>query len=212
MMGLSNAEIARLVARGAPVLCLDTCSVLDLMRDPTREKTYATDFLFSQQLLATTESGLLVALIADQVEVEFQQHVGPIEQEARLAIGKLQGNLARIDAIATACGAATVANTAHLTTHPDRTLAIAKRWFAAKTPAPQSAAIPGRAWVRVSMARTPATQSKNSMKDCVVIETYLEAATKLRAAGLSSPIVFQSSNIKDYTDGTGSNLKPDLGV
>jgi hypothetical protein len=32
-----TADFARLAALGAPILCFDTCTVLDIMRDPTRE-------------------------------------------------------------------------------------------------------------------------------------------------------------------------------
>jgi hypothetical protein len=212
VIGLPANEVARIVALGAPVLCLDTCSVLDVLRDPTLDKASASNFIHAQGLFAAVASGRVVALVADQVDMEFNEHVGHVEHEARAAIARLQANIARIDAIATACGAVATTDTSHLTTHPDRALAIAKRFFAVKTCAPQSLAIPGLAWIRVSKALTPATQSKNSMKDCVVIETYLEAAARLRAAGMITPIVFQSSNTKDYTDGTASNLKSDLGA
>ena len=48
------------------------------------------------------------------------------------------------------------------------------------------------------------------MKDCVVIETYLEIARGLRAGGLAAKIVFVSSNTRDYAGETGSTLRPDL--
>ncbi|KVD94543.1 hypothetical protein WI90_07765 [Burkholderia ubonensis] len=60
--------------------------------------------------------------------------------------------------------------------------------------------------------RTPAQKGKDSMKDCVVIETYLDAVKALRNSGLSSRIVFLSSNIKDYTGKeSGGLLNADLG-
>jgi hypothetical protein len=37
------------------------------------------------------------------------------------------------------------------------------------------------------------------MKDCVFVETYLDAAAGLRAEGFSEPVVFVSSNVTDYT-------------
>ena len=48
------------------------------------------------------------------------------------------------------------------------------------------------------------------MKDCVVIGTYLAAASELRAAGHAAPIVFCSSNVKDYAEANRIALKPDL--
>ena len=36
-MSLVPAQISDLVALGAPILCLDTCTILDVVRDITRE-------------------------------------------------------------------------------------------------------------------------------------------------------------------------------
>jgi tRNA A37 methylthiotransferase MiaB len=44
----------------------------------------------------------------------------------------------------------------------------------------------------------PARRGKDSSKDCLVYETYLEAVTSLRNAGVVKPIVFLSSNTKEY--------------
>lgn len=48
------------------------------------------------------------------------------------------------------------------------------------------------------------------MKDCVVIETYLEAIRDLREGGLTAPVVFVSSNTKDYAEAPGSRLRAEL--
>jgi hypothetical protein len=61
----------------------------------------------------------------------------------------------------------------------------------------------------VNRAITPARKGKDSVKDCVVIETYLEAVGALRDAGAAMPIVFASSNVKDYCDESG-RLKSDI--
>jgi hypothetical protein len=70
--------------------------------------------------------------------------------------------------------------------------------------------IASRALLRLNQARTPARKGRDSMKDCVVIETYLDAVGELRAAGLESKIVFVSPNTKDYAGEPGRALKPDL--
>ena len=48
------------------------------------------------------------------------------------------------------------------------------------------------------------------MKDCVVVEAYLEAARQLRSAGLTAPIVFASSNTKEYHAPNTSHLQPGI--
>ena len=42
-MSLVPAQITDLVALGAPILCLDTCTILDVVRDITRETVRLAD-------------------------------------------------------------------------------------------------------------------------------------------------------------------------
>ena len=68
-----------------------------------------------------------------------------------------------------------------------------------------------RAYSRVMHARAPARKGKDSLADCVVLETYVEAAAELRQRGLTAPIVFLSSNVQDYTLAPARNvLHPDI--
>ena len=48
------------------------------------------------------------------------------------------------------------------------------------------------------------------MKDCVIVETYLEVARRLRAAGSDAPIAFASSNTNDYYAAGSSHVADDL--
>lgn len=48
------------------------------------------------------------------------------------------------------------------------------------------------------------------MKDCVIVEAYIEAASQLRAAGLTTPIVFASSNTKEYHTPNTRHLQSDI--
>jgi PIN domain len=209
---MPGVDITRIVALDSPVLCLDTCTVLDLMRDPTRNTVHAHERQAALNLLAAVEGGRnLVALLADQVAHEFAEHVQGVQDEAEKAIAKLKAKLSRIDAVAAVYGSADAASLAHLDDHVTRARAIVDRWIKATIRAEQGAEVPSRALSRLNKARTPAGKGKQEMKDCVVIESYLEIVGKLRAGGLRTPIVFVSSNINDYCSETGSALKPDLG-
>ena len=48
------------------------------------------------------------------------------------------------------------------------------------------------------------------MKDCVIVEAYIEAANQLRAAGMTAPIVFASSNTKEYFAPNTRHLQNDI--
>ncbi|CAO3456096.1 hypothetical protein [Azospirillum argentinense] len=208
---MQRFEVGGIVALNAPVLCLDTCSLLDMMRDPTRDTVREPERRAVYDLLTAAEGrATLIALVADQVVTEFGEHVDEVEKEAAKALQKLRDDLARIDAVAAAYGSGGPTDISHLDDHVTRARGIVDRWFAAATPAAQAGHIPANAWKRVSQARTPARKGKDSMKDCVVVETYLDVVGALRGAGLQSKVVFVSSNKKDYAGETGSALKPDL--
>lgn len=210
-MGFSESEVTRLVMLGAPVLCLDTCSILDVMRDPTRESVRPHDALAILDLLSKMETGSeLMGLVAEQVHFEFNEHAPRVQSEAEQALERLQVQLKRIDNIAAVFGATAKADLLHLNPHVTRARAVVDRIITAATAAPAAPDIASRALTRLNQARTPARKGKDSMKDCVVVETYLDAVAKLRAGGLEAKVVFTSSNTKDYAGETGVRLRPDL--
>lgn len=204
-------DAAAVAALGAPVLCADTCSVLDMMRTPTREGVQAHERLAALALVMAMEGGTqLIGLKAEQVVHELDENQPGVEDETEKSLTKLKAQLARIDAVAAAYGASGKADIAHLDDHLARALAVVARWRSASHLVQQKMEIAGRALVRVNQGRTPADKGKQAMKDCVVIETYLDAVRELRATGLTAPIVFASSNTKDYAQATGTALKSDL--
>jgi len=210
-MPAKTAVIGGIAALGAPVLCLDTCSVLDIMRDPTRETARAHERMAAIDLLMAIETGTaLVSLVADQVRFEFAANAKVVEDEATETLLRLRQQLARIDAIAAVFGPTGRTDLSHWDGHVARSRAIVDRWMAAATPVRESDYIASRALLRLNQARTPARKGRDSMKDCVVIETYLDVVTELRAAGLAARIVFVSSNTKDYMGETGRALNADL--
>ncbi|SDR31278.1 hypothetical protein SAMN05519103_01926 [Rhizobiales bacterium GAS113] len=210
-MSTLAADVARLASLGAPILCFDTCTVLDIMRDPTRETVRDHELQAALDLLSAMETGAkLVGLVADQVRFEFGQSVDQVAEEADKALMKLRLQLARMDAVAAVFGGAARTNLAHFDNHVVRSRDVAERWMNVATSAIQAPEIESRAFRRVNLAQAPARKGKDSMKDCVVIETYLDNVSALRGAGLSSKIAFVSSNKADYIEGTAQKLRADL--
>ena len=204
-------NVLELAQTGVPVLCPDTCAILDLLRSPTREDVRADHRQAALFLLAAMEHGDdLVGLLAEQVAHELRENQPNVEDETSKSIARLKSQMARLDAVAAVYGATGTIDLSHLDDHLSRAMATVNRWEAASCAVPQAHEIAGRAFLRVNTGRTPADKGKQSMKDCVVIETYLDAARQLRSAGHKAPIVFVSSNTKDYAVTTGSLLKPDL--
>jgi predicted nucleic acid-binding protein len=147
---MPGVDTAGIVAFDCPVLCLDTCTVLDLMRDPTRDTVRAHERQVALNLLAAVEGGYVVALLADQVAHEFAERVQGVQDEASKAIAKLKAQLSRIDAVAAVYGGAGAASLAHLDDHVTRARAIVDRWIKATIRAEQGAEVPLRALSRLN--------------------------------------------------------------
>lgn len=57
--------LAAIAAQGLPVLCFDSCSALDLWRNPAREEIKPHERMAAMDLLAAAEQGRLAFLMAD---------------------------------------------------------------------------------------------------------------------------------------------------
>jgi hypothetical protein len=153
----------------------------------------------------------LIGVVADQVRLEFSDNVDAVADEATLALKKFRDHLARMDAIAAVFGESGQTEFRHFDDYVSRSRAVANRWMTAARLALQTTPeITARAFQRVIQVRTPARQGKDSIKDCVVIEAYLDTIAALRQSGLTSTVVFVSSNTKDYAGETGRALNADL--
>lgn len=210
-MSLSSSDIASLAALNAPVLCVDTCTVLDVIRDITRETVTPGDALAGLALLAAaeTDAGLIV-LMAEQVSLELASHVAGVEEEALNGLKKFQAQIQRIHDVAVAYGAMGPLHVRHISGHVGRARTVLDRWKNVARPVPHNDGVANRAFRRVNAPRTPARKGKESMKDCVIVEAYIEAASQLRVAGLTAPIVFASSNTKEYHAPNTTHLQLDI--
>lgn len=209
-----HSLIAKMVETDTPVLFADTCSILDLMRDPTRESVLEPDRRAAVALLVAMEDGSrLSGVVAEQVVLEMSENACAVEAETTNAIGSLGKNMMRLDALHGIYGGMGASSVAHLQDHAVRARRIFDRWIAASIHVPTPDAGYKRAMDRINQRgepRAPARKGKDSIKDCVVIETYLEMAFQLRQAGLASAFVFLSSNTKDYKDSGSRKLRPEL--
>jgi len=90
-------DVQAIASAGVPVLCIDTCSILDIMRDPTRETAKPHDRQAAIDLVAAAESGRLICLMAEQVAIEFSDHDQPVQDEAERNLKKVREQVERIN-------------------------------------------------------------------------------------------------------------------
>lgn len=199
------------------MLLLDTCVLLDLIRDVTRKDVQAHNLIAAAALLTAAENGNdLTLIVADQVRTELADNQHGVEDAARIGLTKFQEQVKRINQVAAQFGAATAIDTTHLADHVARTVAVLQRWTQVAIVAPAGSDVDCRAMRRVVQALAPSRRGKESAKDCLVVESYLEVAEELRAAGFIGRIVFASSNTDEYHDGITkmlhAQLQADFGV
>lgn len=181
------------------------------MRDPTRDDIRIDEQKASLKLLHAAESGTqLTVLVAEQVQKEFLDNVDNVQKEAQRALSKFRDLAYKLNELAALHGTAGQVNLDYLNGYEIRCRKMAGRWLNIATLVPDSQQIHSRAVGRVNQPRTPARKGKDSIKDCVILETYLERIRELRENGLTTPIVFVSSNKKDYAETAGASVWSDI--
>jgi hypothetical protein len=203
--------VRRIIGVGAPVLCLDTCALLDVMRDPMRENFSADQagaalFLLSKAQASPRE---LSIVIAEQVYTELTQHMDSVEAESWSAVRKIERALGIFARHGLVPDTSSVLST--VLRFPSQSRGIVERFGNAAHIVKARQALYRRAFHRISMNVRPARRGKDSAKDCLIVETYLETARVLRANDFQHDIVFLTTNPTDYEEkGRPKILHPEL--
>jgi hypothetical protein len=121
-----------------------------------------------------------------------------VQDEADRALKKLRGQIEHVNQLSSILGAPGPLNLAHLDNHVARTRNIVGRWLMQLVPYKPDATVLEKAITRMNGNIPPGRRGKDSSKDCIVFETYLKFADVLRTEGSTAPIVFLSSNIREY--------------
>lgn len=192
-----------------PILCVDTCAILDILRDPRRESVRTNDQSASLALLGHAEADRLDVYVTELVRMEFADHVDEVQREAEAGLASLSDDVAKIDALAALHGSSGRTDVSHWNGHPGRCRQIADRWMKVGRDAVQSDDAVSRAVTRVLQGRAPSRRGKDSTKDCIILETYLEHVRNARRGGLTASVAFVSSNVRDYAT-SAARLSQDI--
>lgn len=209
-----GAIVHRASALCVPVLFIDTCSLLDIVRAPVREQVGAHDIAAVHTLLDRVEAqpSRLTIVLNEQVQREFNEHIdeveGETERELTKSAGRINGILKRMTAFPAASGIPAAIDLS-VQGFPNQGRLVAERIIRASLIVADDDQQKTKAFDRVNRAAPPAARGKDSMKDCVITETFLRIAGELKAAGFAQKIVFTTSNKNDYEQ-SHSGLHPAL--
>jgi hypothetical protein len=201
------AVAATIAAAPAPVICFDTCSLLDIIRDPVK-RTEQTAARARQVLCLLNEAEAtptkLHVVLAHQATVELGTHRVPKATEAIKALEGIDHLIARICAVtAELGGVAPVFPLLATSDFGSISQGVLNRFVNCAHVLDEDQDIVNRAIIRARNNQPPG--GKANVKDPLVIETYFKLMQTLRSGGFGPPAAFISSNTHDYC-GNGANL------
>jgi len=196
----STAEdVANLALDHTPIICVDTCSILDLQRGLVRDDINVPARTEALKLVEDVEAGRVISVVTRQIEWEFNANRPVAVASAVSGLTKLFELVTKAEAVAEVFAPLTTrADLSHLVAHNDHARDLVDRWWSASRWIDERDELKVRAADRVNLALAPAKPGKQSYKDCLITETYLDLIETVRKAGSTSQIVFLSSNIEDY--------------
>lgn len=156
------ANLVATAAQGSPVLCFDTCTALDLLRNSACEEIKPHDRTAALDLLAAAEQGRLVVLRADQVALEIHDNLTAVEEDATKGLLRFKDQFERVQVLDLAYGGTGRLNLGHLDDHVVRAREVFDRWTACARSFQPEGDVTARAFLRVTQGRTPAGPGKEA--------------------------------------------------
>ena len=206
--------VAEIANADVPVLLLDTCTILDVVRAPLLDRLGVHDIEAVHTLLdrASESSPGVSVVITEQVHQEFREHIDAVETETRAGIRRATNGFASIlKRMRALCHQDHIPSSIDLSAlgFPRIGRRLAERIIETSSIVADHPDELVKAYHRVVQAVPPATRAKQSIKDCMIAENYLRLASALHIGGFSRNVVFATSNTKDYQQGH-SSLHPEL--
>ena len=190
--------ISNIYENPKPVLLVDTCAILDIIRSPYQEKYL--DCLESAIAViraSTPEQEVCTLVIGSIVSKEFSENIEIVENELDKSLSDLQE---KAKLFYRACDLVGLERNFSYIYNSSRVLAVLRQM--AESLIKQAHVIEAEnkyqllATKRVVEKKPPA--QKGTLKDSIITEEYLEIARQLSSRNFRYPIVFISSNVSDF--------------
>lgn len=201
--------VARMLAAPAPVIILDTCSLLDLFRrDDSRKqpRVPVDEIAVAVEILRETSARPNWAhlVVPELVPGEFADHADQIEQTLESWLTFHDENQDWLRGTAPLVGVTPPVTAAvgslGLQAHLRR---LADDLLARAVVLDRDPACLNRAVDRLIAKRRPS--HKKEIKDSMNLEQCLELGTRLKRAGFAPPVAFVSSNTNDFAESLAVN-------
>jgi len=201
------ATVASVQALPAPVMFLDTCVLLDIIRAPLRNAASAVEA--ASQLLTGTQHAppSVYLVIGCPTPREWNDHVDQVVTDCTTAVNS-------VNAVSEAWGFLGVGGIPPLPVAamqlPNRLRGLSRDLLNASILLDKDADSLDRAIDRIINVLRPMRKEGKSAKDAVIVEHAIGLASALRVAGIVQTCVFVSSNTNDFAKSKITTLHPDL--
>ena len=215
MTALACDDLAvKITSADVPVLLLDTCAILDVVRAPVQDRLGTHDIRAILTLLSriTAAQPKVSFVMTAQVLEEFRENIDKVETETCDALEKATDTFATIlKRMAELSPNDCIPGAVELLSlgFPERSRQFAEQIVQSSCVLIDDPAEVLKAFDRVRLAKPPATRAKQSIKDCLIAESYLRLSATLCVGGFRRNVVFATSNTRDYQQGHRS-LHPAL--
>ena len=195
-----------IVASPAPVIFLDTCAVLDIIRTPQRKEiqnnivSVSRDFI----LKATANPKQIWIVITTLVNAEWNDNFPKIEEELIKHIKHIDSNLIDLRIVANDLLSINTINPGRFAELklPELLRMRGKSLLDAAVILEENNDCILRARARCVLGKPPSKKGKQEYKDCEIIEHYLDFCRELCNNDFQEKCVFVSSNKNDFCDDT----------
>jgi hypothetical protein len=207
-MTLIADVIQDITANPAPVLFLDTCILLDVVRAPLRSKP--DEVRFAQLFLTSVQKNpkTIHLLVPSPVHSEWDAHILERVNECTTAVNACNAVSAICRHLALPVVAALPAGVLAM---PPLLRQLSTDLLAACVTIDNDGLALARAFDRIIAFRHPVKQPHSKgAKDSVILEHAVETTAQLRNAGFTEICIFVSSNTGDFANPGSTNLHAQL--
>lgn len=198
---------AQIHGAAAPVVFLDTCVLLDIVRAPLRNAPRnvagATELLVGVRRNPPT----VHLVIACPTPREWIDHIGEAVQDCETAVNG-------IDAVAACCDFVGLPSLgpvpAGVSMLPERLRLLSKELLDASLLLDKDGDALSRALDRIIAAQKPARKGGQGAKDATILEHAVSLVDALLGLGFAAPRLFVNSNTGDFATAKTSAVHPDI--
>lgn len=200
---MSTTEAANeIAARRGPVVYVDTCSIIDLirgLRDKPKDNHNVVHAKAAMHIIKLAELKKLTIILPQQVLNEFRDNFADAREKALNSLKRLNEEKTYLLEIKKIYGA-------EVPGIPDVSLEqfaaicdkVVDRLRAVAVVSETTVAAKTKAADRTLRGQAPATTSKQSFKDCLVLESCYATLATARAMNFDASAFFLSSNVSEY--------------